>query len=41
LRTHGGVLRSWEVSSGLSGEPREKHSPVGEDWGHNGVEMGL
>ena len=41
LETHGGVPRSQEVPLGLSGGLREKHSPVGEDWGCDGVEMEL
>ena len=28
-----------EVSPGLGGGPREEHSLVREDWGHDGVEM--
>ena len=36
-----GILRSWEVTPGLGRGPGEEHSPVGEDWGHNGVEIGL
>jgi len=35
------VLRSWEVPPGLSGGPEEEHGPIGENWGRNGVEMGL
>ena len=38
-KTHGGVSRSWEVTLELGGEPREEHSPVGEDWGHDGMEI--
>jgi len=41
LGTHGGVLRSQEVPLGLGGEPEEEHSPIGEDWGCDGVEIGL
>ena len=41
LGTRGGVLKSWEVSLGLGGGPREEHSPVREDWGHDGAEMEL
>ena len=40
MRTHEGVLRSWEVPLGLSRELGEKHSSVGEDWGYNGMEIG-
>jgi len=39
LETCGGVLRSWEVPPELSRGPREKHSPVREDWGCDGAEM--
>ena len=39
--TRGGVLRSREVPPGLGRGPGEKHSPVGEDWDCNRVEMGL
>ena len=41
LGTHGGVLRSQEVPPGLGGGPGEKHSPIGENWGYDGMEMGL
>ena len=37
--TRGGVLRSWEVPPGLGGGPGEEHSPIGEDWGCDGVEV--
>ena len=30
-----------KVSSGLGKGPGEKHSIVGENWGHNGAEMEL
>jgi len=33
--TCGGVPRSWEVSPGLGGGPREEHGSVGENWGLN------
>jgi len=39
--TRGGVLRSWEVPLGLGRGPREEHSPIREDWGHNEVKIGL
>ena len=39
--THGEVPRSWEVPSGLGGGPGEEHGPVGKNWGHDGVEIGL
>jgi len=29
--THGGVLRSRGVPSGLGGEPGKEHGPIGED----------
>ena len=35
------VLRSREVSPGLGGGPGEKYGPIGENWGHDGTEMGL
>jgi len=41
LGTCGRVLRSWKVTLGLSGGPEEEYSPIGEDWGHDGVEIGL
>jgi len=41
LRTPGGVPRSQEVPPGLSGGPREEHSPIRENWGHDGAEMEL
>ena len=41
LGTHGGVLRSREVPLGLGGGPGKEHSPIGEDWGRDGLEMGL
>ena len=41
LGTHRGVLRSWEVSPELGGGPGDEHGPIGENWGHDGVEMGL
>ena len=37
----GGVLRSWEVPLELGGGPEEEYSPIGEDWGCDGMEMGL
>ena len=39
--TCGGVLRSQEVPPGLGGGPGEEHGPIGEDWGHDGAEMGF
>jgi len=36
-----GVLRSWEVSPELGRGSGEKHGPVGEDWGCDGVKMEL
>jgi len=41
LGTRGGVLRSREVPPELGRGLGKKHSPIGEDWGYNGVEMGL
>ena len=41
LETCGGVLRSQEVPLELSRGPREKHGPIGENWGCNGAEMGF
>jgi len=41
LGTREEVLRSWEVPPGLGGGPGEEYGPIGEDWGHNGVEIGL
>jgi len=35
----GGVLRSQEVPPGLGEGPGEEYGPIGENWGHNGVEM--
>jgi len=35
------VKECWEVPPGLGGGLGKKHSPIGEDWGYNGVEMGL
>ena len=34
-------MRSWEVPSELGRRPREEHSLVREDWGHNRVEIEL
>jgi len=39
--THGGVPRSRKVPPGLGGGPEEEYSPIGENWSHDGVEMGL
>ena len=39
--TRGGVLRSQEVPLGLGGGPGEEHGPIEENWGYDGVEMGL
>jgi len=30
-----------KVPPGLGGEPREKYSPVGEDWSCGGIEIGF
>jgi len=37
----GGVPRSREVPPGLGGGLEEEYSPIGEDWGCDGAEMGL
>jgi len=38
-RTCRGVPRSWEVPPGLDKGLGEEHSPVEENWSHDGVEM--
>ena len=39
--THEEVLRSQKVPLELGGGPEEEHSPIRENWGCDGVEMGL
>jgi len=46
IPTYGGVLSAikkalQEVPSGLGGGPGEEYSPIGEDWGHDGAEIGI
>jgi len=39
LKRHSGNLWKSTEESELGRGPREEHGPVGEDWGHNGVEI--
>ena len=41
LETCRGVLRSQEVPLGLGGGPEEEHGPIRENWGCDGMEIGL